>query len=78
MKSNLLAQIGQEAMTNALKVEPLSKRPKEPTAESRTVKRAHDSKVRATGDWVDGHITSKKHDEIHRRADMVIKRKGKK
>lgn len=73
MKSNLLAQMGQEAMTDSLRVQP-----KKPTTESRTVERAHDSKVRATADWVDGHITSKKHDEIHKRADSVIKKKGKK
>jgi hypothetical protein len=71
MKSNLLAQMGQEAMTDSLRVQPKK-------TESRTVERAHDSKVRATADWVDGHITSKKHDEIHKRADSVIKKKGKK
>ena len=38
---------------------------------------AHDSKVRATSDWVDGHIDAKKHAEIHKRADKVISCKGK-
>lgn len=51
---------------------------KVPSPSQRMVERAHDSKVRATGDWVDGHITSKKHDAIHARADRVIKKKGRK
>jgi hypothetical protein len=49
---------------------------KEPSPSERMVSRAHDAKVRATGDWVEGHITSKKHSEIHKRADKVIKAKG--
>ncbi len=40
------------------------------------VERAHVAKVDATGDWVSGRISSKKHAEIHRRADYVIKNKG--
>lgn len=76
MKSNLLAQMSQEAITNPMRVEPYSKRPKAPTPESRIVERANDSKVRATADWVDGHIDSKKHDAIHKRADSVLKNKG--
>lgn len=50
---------------------------KEPSHAERTVARAHESKVRATGDWVDGHIDSKKHADIHKRADKVIACKGK-
>lgn len=73
MRSNLLAQMGQEAMTDALAVQP-----KKPTPESRMVERAHDSKVRATAAWVDGHMTSKEHDAVHKRAESVIRAKGKK
>lgn len=73
MKSNLLAQMGQEAMTDPLAVEP-----KRPTSAARSVERAHDAKVSATDSWVRGEMTSKKHDEIHKRADHVIKRRGKK
>lgn len=74
MKSNLLAEMGQEAMTDSLAVQP--RKPKPPTPADRMVERAHDSKVRATSDWVDGHISSKKHSDIHKRADSVIKKKG--
>lgn len=71
MKSNLLAEMGQEAMTNPLRVQP-----KKPTTESRMVERAHDAKVSATDAWVRGEIDSKKHDAVHKRADTVIKKKG--
>lgn len=74
MRSNLLAQMGQEAMTDALAVQPR----KAPTTESRTVERAHDAKVSATDRWVRGEMTSKEHDAVHKRADQVIKKKGKK
>lgn len=73
MKSNLLAEMGQGAMTDALRVQP-----KKPTTESRTVERAHDAKVHATDAWVRGEMTSKEHDAVHKRADSVIKKKGKK
>lgn len=49
---------------------------KEPSPADRSVSHAHDSKVRATADWVDGRITSKEHGEIHKRADKVISCKG--
>jgi hypothetical protein len=49
---------------------------KEPTPAQRAIRNAHDSKVRATADWVDGHITNSKHDQIHKRANAVIKAKG--
>lgn len=70
MRSNLLAEMGQGAMTEALRVEP--------SPEKRKVQNAHDSKVRATASWVDGHISTKDHDAIHKRADSVIKKKGRK
>lgn len=73
MKSNLLAELGQRAMTDSLAVQP-----KKPTPEARSVERAHDAKVSATDSWVRGEIDSKKHDAIHKRADSVIKRKGRK
>lgn len=69
MKSNLIAQMGQKAMTEALKVEPS---PKE-----RIVENAHHAKVHATDSWVRGEISTAKHAQIHKRADSVIK-KGKK
>lgn len=50
---------------------------KEPSPTERMVSRAHDAKVRATSAWIDGDITSKKHAQIHGRADKVIKSKGK-
>jgi hypothetical protein len=34
---------------------------------------AHRAKMRATENWMDGHIDSKKHDDIHRRANMVLR-----
>jgi hypothetical protein len=71
MKSNLLAEMGQGAMTEALRVQPK-------TTESRMVDRAHDAKVHATDAWVRGQMTSKEHDAVHKRADSVIKKKGKK
>lgn len=70
VKSNLLAQMGQEAMTDAPKVEP--------STAKRTVESAHDAKVQATGSWIRGHITDAEHRKIHKRADEVIKKKGKK
>lgn len=73
MKSNLLAQMGQEAMTDSVAVQP-----RKPTPESRTVERAHDAKVSATDRWVRGEMTSKEHDAVHKRADQVIKKKGRK
>jgi hypothetical protein len=75
MKSNLLAQMGQEAMTDSLRVEPRQKRV---TPESRMVERAHDAKVSATDRWVRGEMSSKAHDAVHKRADQVIKKKGRK
>lgn len=49
---------------------------KEPSLAERMVSRAHDAKVRATGDWVEGHITTAQHKKIHGRANRVIKAKG--
>lgn len=44
--------------------------------EDRAVENAHHAKVGATDSWVRGDIDSKKHAEIHKRADKVIKAKG--
>ena len=38
--------------------------------------RAHDAKVEATHKWVMGEMSSKKHKEIHSRANHVLKNKG--
>ena len=46
---------------------------KEPTPLSRIKMHARDRKVRATQDWVDGHIDSKRHAAIHKRANHVLK-----
>lgn len=50
---------------------------KEPSHAERAVRNAQESKVRATSDWVDGHIDNKKHTEIHKRADRVLATGGK-
>lgn len=50
---------------------------KEPSPAQKSVARAHDAKVSATDSWVRGEIDSKKHAEIHKRADKVIACKGK-
>jgi len=42
----------------------------------KVMRHAHQAKVRATRDWIEGSIDSGKHDEIHRRANSVIKTKG--
>jgi hypothetical protein len=49
---------------------------KEPSPAERTVSRAHDAKVSATDSWVRGEISNAKHDQIHSRANKVIKAKG--
>lgn len=48
-----------------------------PSGPELTVQAAHDEKVHATRKWVAGEISNKAHAEIHRRADHVIKKKGK-
>ena len=48
-----------------------------PTGPELTVAAAHDEKLHATRKWISGEITNKKHEEVHRRADHVIKKKGK-
>jgi hypothetical protein len=40
------------------------------------VRHAHAAKVRATRDWIDGNIDSKKHDQIHMRANKTLKSMG--
>ena len=49
---------------------------KEPSPEDRMVDRAHDARVHAVDDWVNGRISTAKHEEIHRRAKKIIKNKG--
>lgn len=49
---------------------------KEPTTQDRMVSRAHDAKVDATDKWVRGEMESKEHEAVHKRADKVIKSKG--
>ena len=51
---------------------------KVPSPSQRIIERAHDAKVSATDAWVRGHMSSKEHDAVHKRADRVIKKKGKK
>lgn len=67
VKSNLLAEVGEAP----------DKPAKYPSPADRTVARAHDAKVNATDSWVNGHISTAKHKQIHARADRVIKAKGK-
>lgn len=68
MKISLLEGMGQIQQ---------GKSEKAPKPENRMVENAHDSKVRATADWVDGRIGSKEHGAIHKRADKIIQCKGK-
>ena len=49
---------------------------KPPSTAERVVSRAHDSKVNATQDWVEGKISSTKHNQIHKRANKVIAADG--
>lgn len=53
------------------------KKSKEPSQEERMVSRAHDAKVNAVDDWANGRISDDEHEMRHKRADKVIKRKGK-
>lgn len=53
------------------------KKVREPTPADRAVENAHHAKVGATDSWVRGDIDSKKHADIHKRADRVIACKGK-
>lgn len=50
---------------------------KEPSHEDRAVENAHHAKVSATDSWVRGEMNSKEHAAVHKRADVVIKCKGK-
>lgn len=42
----------------------------------KVMRHAHQAKVAATRDWVEGRKTSEEHDEVHRRANAVLKTKG--
>lgn len=68
------------APVNRPEVEKPVKLPKQPSIAERsakdTVEHAHYAKSNATRDWIEGRITSKKHADIHKRADRVIKAKG--
>ena len=46
---------------------------KEPTPIARVKMHAREQKVRATQDWVEGRIDSKKHAAVHKRANHVLK-----
>lgn len=46
---------------------------KEPTPAMKYVKAAHDEKEKATRDWVAGRMSTKKHQQVHSRANHVIK-----
>lgn len=52
--------------------------PGEPTEEERNIEGAKHAKVNATRDWVEGRISTEKHDKIHARANHVIKHGGRK
>lgn len=67
MKSNLLGTLPADV--------PRKGADKAPSPADRVVENAHHAKVHATDCWVRGEITAKKHAEIHKRADSVIKGK---
>ncbi len=64
-----IASIAQNSKSKASM--PAAESPKE-----QVVRHAHVAKVRATRDWIDGHIGSKKHDQIHQRANKALKSMG--
>lgn len=43
----------------------------------RVMRYAHEAKVSATRSWIEGHISSKEHDDKHRRANAVLRHGGK-
>lgn len=69
------------AMLSALKKDKAAKAPKAapapeytpPTPAERTIESAHSAKVNATRDWIEGSISTKKHAQIHSRANKVLK-----
>lgn len=54
---------------------PMDTMPEPPTPQERTHDHARDAKVRATQDWVEGRITSKQHEAVHKRANHVLMKK---
>lgn len=65
MKSNLLGTLPAD----------VPRKGADKASQERVVENAHHAKVHATDSWVRGEITAKKHAEIHKRADSVIKGK---
>lgn len=49
---------------------------KEPTPAQRMKDHAKEAKISATRNWIEGHIDTKKHNEIHGRANRVLTNKG--
>ena len=47
-----------------------------PTPAQRLREHAQESKIRATRNWVDGDIDTKKHNAIHKRANQVLTNRG--
>ncbi len=68
------------APVNRPEVEKPIKPPRVPSIVERsakdTVEDAHRAKVNATRDWIEGRITSKQHAAVHKRANHVIKHRG--
>lgn len=70
MKISLLEGMGQITQGEPKKL-------KVPSTQDRMVSRAHDAKVDATDRWVRGEMSGKDHEAVHKKADQVIKCKGK-
>ena len=49
---------------------------KPPSEKERVVSHARNAKVNATQDWIDGRIDTKQHENVHKRANHVIAKKG--
>lgn len=45
---------------------------KEPSPKKDLIARAHSSKVIATHNWIEGRISQKEHEAIHKRANAVL------
>ncbi len=53
---------------------PMGPKPyKPPTAMERIKAHANEAKIHATGQWIRGEITDKKHKQVHSRANHVMK-----
>lgn len=49
---------------------------KPPSMSERHKENARSAKIMATREWIEGHISTTKHDQIHSRANHVIKHGG--